>query len=115
MPEPESKRLFEHLASGEGITSALSVAEVTRAVTRAGIGDEARPRIEAVLAAVDIRQIDVAIIGAAAHLGPAELRTLDAIHLATAIELGGELGELVAYDRRLLEAARRHAIPVASP
>lgn len=116
VPEPESERLLAHLApGGEAVSSMLSVVEVSRAVTRAGVGVEAEPRVGAVLEAVDLRRIDIEIINAAAALEPAELRTLDAVHLATALELIGELDELVAYDRRLLDAAERHGLATASP
>lgn len=116
VPEAESDRLVGHLATGgEAVSSILSVVEVSRAVARAGLGVQAAPRVEAVLAAVDLRRIDTEIIDAAAGLEPAGVRTLDALHLATALELGAEIDELVAYDRRLLEAAARHGLATASP
>lgn len=114
--EPESERLYAHLGDGgAAVASALAIVEVSRAVARAGIGDEAHERVAAVLSAVDLRSIDASILRAAAELEPTEIRTLDAIHLATAIELATDLDELVAYDRRLLEAAERHAIATVSP
>ena len=116
VPESESDRLLAHLATGgEAVSSILSVVEVSRAVARAGVGAEAAPRVEAVLEAVDLRRIDTEIITAAAGLEPAEIRTLDAVHLATALELAAEIDELVAYDRRLLHAAERHGLATASP
>ncbi len=48
-------------------------------------------------------------------LEPAAVRTLDAIHLATALALGDDLQEIVTYDRRMTEGARRLGLPVASP
>ena len=116
VPEAESDRLLGHLATGgEAVSSILSVVEVSRAVARAGLGVEAAPRVEAVLEAVDLRRVDMEIIRAAAALEPAEVRTVDAVHLATALELAAELDELVAYDRRLLDAAERHGLATASP
>lgn len=116
VPESESDRLLAHLAAGgEAVSSILSVVEVSRAVARAGVGTEAAPRVEAVLEAVDLRRIDTEIINAAAGLEAAEVRTLDAVHLATALELAAEIDELVAYDRRLLDAAERHGLVTASP
>lgn len=43
------------------------------------------------------------------------LRTLDAIHLATALSFGEDLGTLVAYDQRLLEAAKTAGLKTLSP
>lgn len=55
------------------------------------------------------------ILEAAAELDPPALRTLDAIHLATALSLGPALGALVTYDRRLHGAAADLEIDVLSP
>ncbi|MGH8920250.1 MAG: type II toxin-antitoxin system VapC family toxin [Acidimicrobiales bacterium] len=52
---------------------------------------------------------------AAAGLGPPTLRTLDALHLATALELGDDLEGLVTYDARMAEGASAASIPVVSP
>lgn len=115
--ETESGRLAEHLSDpgDDAVCSALGAVEVRRAIARAGLADQAADRVDAVLATVDLRRIDEAILGAAAELDPASIRTLDAIHLATALELGEEIGELVAYDRRLLDAAAVHGLTVVSP
>lgn len=59
--------------------------------------------------------LEPAIATAAATIGPATLRTLDAIHLASAATLGADLEAFVTYDRRLAEAARALGMPVASP
>jgi predicted nucleic acid-binding protein len=51
----------------------------------------------------------------ACDLGPAELRTLDAIHVATALQLGDLLDSVYAYDLRLIEAARGAGLRVFAP
>jgi predicted nucleic acid-binding protein len=51
----------------------------------------------------------------AAALDPPELRTLDAIHLATAISLGRDLGAVCAYDARVGGAAAAKTIEVLAP
>jgi predicted nucleic acid-binding protein len=51
---------------------------------------------------------------AAAHL-PGALRTLDAIHVASAQVLGDSLDMLVTYDKRMLDVARAAGLPVAVP
>ncbi len=59
--------------------------------------------------------IDDEILETAAQLGPTTLRSLDAIHLASALVLQPDLGALVAYDLRLVEAARQSGIAVHMP
>jgi predicted nucleic acid-binding protein len=59
--------------------------------------------------------IDRTITARAAALAPPALRTLDAIHLASAMELGADLEAFVTYDRRLAEAAAAAGLPVTSP
>ncbi len=54
------------------------------------------------------------LLDAAADLD-VEVRSLDAIHLATALALGRDLGVLVTYDERMTRAARELAIEVAAP
>lgn len=60
-------------------------------------------------------ELDEEIRRRAAALGPAELGTLDAIHLATALTLGDDLGALCAYDTRLLDAAAATGVDVVAP
>ncbi len=81
----------------------------------------ARKRPEAALAAsaflddLVIVALDRTIVSRAASLAPPGLRTLDAIHLATALELGRELEAFVTYDTRQGEAARSIGLRVAAP
>ena len=71
--------------------------------------------IPAVMASVVVLPFDSRIATRAAAVGPASLRTLDAIHLASAVELGDELTAFVSYDERLLAAARDLGLPVVAP
>lgn len=48
-------------------------------------------------------------------VGPPLLRTLDAIHLASALSVAAALSAFVAYDRRLLAAAEDERLPVFAP
>ncbi len=73
------------------------------------------PALARVLAPIDIMAITEEIAGQASRLDPPLLRSLDAIHLASALALGEELEGIVTYDRRLAEAARQLGIPVFSP
>ncbi len=69
----------------------------------------------AVLDALVLLQVTTDVFETAALLEPATLRTLDAVHLASALTLGDELEGLVAYDERLATAAASLGIPVVAP
>jgi predicted nucleic acid-binding protein len=113
LEEPESEALRGALGTYEArVTSELSVVEVTRATRRARPDAPADP--DGVLARFDMLRIDRAIVDVAAHLGPASLRSLDAIHVATALAVPGELA-FVAYDTRALDGATAAGLPVVSP
>jgi uncharacterized protein len=112
--EAESGALVRYLADRPAqLTSELSSVEVRRAVLRAGLPD--RERTDAVLAQIAMHAVTRSVLHRAAALGPATLRTLDAIHLATALELGGDLDAFLTYDARLQEAAREHGAALAAP
>jgi predicted nucleic acid-binding protein len=71
---------------------------------------------ESFLAAdVDIVEITPPVLGDAPRVSPPRLRTLDAIHLATALDLGGSLGVMLTYDELLVEAARTAGLTAACP
>jgi predicted nucleic acid-binding protein len=97
------------------VSSQLARVEVLRALQGAAASLASRRRAEDVLARVALIRIDDAVIAAASDLDPADLRSLDAIHFATALSQGAELGVFVSYDRRLLEAADRARISSAAP
>jgi uncharacterized protein len=112
--ERESDALRRYLAAaGQLTTSILAVVEVARAVERAAPGSAAAA--VAVIQSVAVVGLDARIAARAGSLGPAGLRTLDAIHLATALELGVELTAFISYDERLSDAAREKGIPVIAP
>ena len=70
---------------------------------------------ERVVASLDLLAIDEAILDAAGRLRPLELRTLNAVHLASAQALGAALGAVVAYDVRLIEGARAARLSTIAP
>jgi predicted nucleic acid-binding protein len=114
-PERESEEFVRWYANRRDIdatSSALVRVEVIRAARLDGENAELRAR--AVLDGVDLMPMDWALLDRAAVL-PFAVRSLDAIHLASAIQLGGKLRAFVAYDRRLLAAAEHAGLPVASP
>ncbi len=114
VPEAETKALRELLKSWpERVSSGVARIEVERVARRIGAGAVRRAR--SVLSRIALVDLDEPVVRVAAALEPAELRSLDAIHLATAISLGGDLGALCAYDVRLGGAALSKTIEVLTP
>lgn len=95
------------------VTSALARTEATRALVR--YQPSAVRVLRMVLALLHQMPITESVLDAAATLPGPALRSLDAIHLATAEELRGVLSCFVAYDKRLAEAARERGLTVATP
>jgi predicted nucleic acid-binding protein len=109
--EEESNSLRAYLSGFRRtvLISELAIVEVTRAARRL------EADASAVLDECDVVLLDAEILRAAAVLDPTALRTLDAIHLATALSLPASPDTFVAYDERLLEAARLHGLDAAAP
>jgi uncharacterized protein len=95
------------------VCSALAEVEVPRAIRKAA--PDALSTVPATLARLYRLEIDAAVRSAAAALVDPNLRTLDAIHVATAVGVGAELQAFVTYDQRLLQVAGKLGLPVASP
>ena len=116
-PEPESEQLADWLDERMDtplVTSTLTEVELPRALHR--IDPTLLPGVPALLERLARHEIDKVIRAAAAAYKTVELRSLDAIHLATAqVVLGSRLTCFVTYDRRLLAAAEDLGMPVASP
>jgi len=113
--EPETDALLAFLARWpDRVSSAIARAEVLRAVKRVRATAAVRRRAARVLARVALIRIDEPLLVAAVRVRPPELRTLDAIHLATAQSLD-DLGGVVTYDMRLARAAARVRLKVWSP
>lgn len=68
-----------------------------------------------VLARVELLRINDRVMAAAGAMPPPELRSLDAIHLASAELLGSDLGGFITYDARLASAAIAHGLRVVQP
>lgn len=114
--EPESAALSAMLRSWpERASSSLALAEVPRALSRMGARAAALARAERVLERITLIRLDVDILKAAGRLPSPTLRTLDALHLASALFLGTELHGLVTYDLRLAEAATNSGLEVLAP
>ena len=112
--EPESGALERDILERDGLISSLIVAtEVRRAAARAS--RRLTQQAGEVLEALVLSQVTPAILDRAAAFRPADLRTLDAIHLATALDLEIPGLTFISYDKKLLAAARDAGLRVAAP
>lgn len=114
--EPESGALLDLVkAGGPAVSSALATVEVLRAVNRLDRRATLQEKAAEVLHGIAMIKMDEAILRQAAHLRPASLRSLDAIHLATALSVQQHLEAFVVYDEGLTEAAVQLGLAVAAP
>jgi predicted nucleic acid-binding protein len=112
--EPESAALRRYLRRRRPlVSSALARTEVARALL--ALGPDAVRRGHDLLARIDLVRINDRVLNDAGGMLPPELRSLDAVHLATAQQLGTDLARLVTYDDRMSAAARALGLEVATP
>ena len=111
--ERESLALRRYLRGRRLVSSALARTEVSRAVMP--LGEHALRRARDVLSRMDLVRINDKVLATAATMEPSDLRTLDAIHLATASLLENTLSRFVCYDGRLADAAEARDWTVAAP
>lgn len=113
--EDESAALVRALERWpERAAAALLRTEVSRALRRSG-HQHSLPKARRMMRRIHLIQIDDQVLDRAGELEPIELRSLDAIHLAAALELGADLGVVVTYDLRLRAAAEGHGLEVVAP
>ena len=79
------------------------------------VAPDALPAVPATLARLYRQEIDATVRTSAAALAESKLRTLDAIHVATAVGIGADLQAFVTYDQRILRTAGTLGLPVVSP
>ena len=116
LPEAESDALLESLSAWPvRISSELARVEVVRAARRATPNPAVEQRAEEVLASLYLLKIDSDILSEAARLEPRTLRSLDAVHLASALSLGTDLGPIVTYDSNMATAAAGYGLEVLAP
>lgn len=116
LAEPESGPLARWLAERADqplVSSTLHRAEVPRAVWLAEPG--ALPRSYRVIKRIARVALTQDVLDMSATVPPRTLRFVHAIHLASALALKRDLVAFVAYDERLLNAAKEAGLPVASP
>jgi uncharacterized protein len=110
--EQESEALAAVLANARSrVTSRVGLVEFRRLAHRSGGSAE---RTASVVSALVTVELDEQIERLAATLD-VRLRTLDAIHLASALSLGDEISCFVCYDTRLSDAARAAGLPAMAP
>jgi predicted nucleic acid-binding protein len=113
--EPETPGLERFLREWpRRISTAVASIETMRAARLVGDSDVVGHAIR-VLAAIHLIDLDHTIVKTACEVDPPALRSLDAIHLATALSLGADLAGMVVYDRRLAAAARAADLTVWAP
>jgi predicted nucleic acid-binding protein len=105
LPEVESSAMVE-LASSNAL--------VMRRAVRRHHADRLWV-VELALAEIAVIDVSTEVLRLASVLDPVSLRTLDAIHLASALDIREEIDAFAAYDTRLLEAARAVGFPTISP
>ena len=114
--EPESaalRRWLDERAETGWISSVLTEIEASRALAR--YAPSAVSRLPAVFDLIDLIDLDPRIRILARTVEPATVRSLDAIHLGTALYSRSGLTSFVTYDKRLLDAAQMAGLPVDSP
>lgn len=113
--EPKSAALRRYVLRGRRscVSSALSRTEVMRALLH--LGPAAIRRGRDVLAGVELLRVSDRVLIVASELLPAELRSLDAIHIATAQVLGSDMERIVTYEERMARAATTLGLTVVSP
>lgn len=116
LPEPDSPALSRYLAARPHRVSAMVLrTEALRTAVRAMLSPQRMLLVRALLESVSLIPADSTLSDEAGILRPPELRSMDAIHLATARSLGTRLAALVTYDQRLAQTAAWYGIPVVSP
>ena len=114
--EPESEALLAWLRDTPDVpllSSSVIRVEVPRTVMRRQPGAILHART--LVAKTRRITMTADILDVATMLQPASLRSLDAIHLASAFSVHDRLTAFVSYDKRLIDAARAADLPVVSP
>ncbi len=112
--EPQSTALRRYLRRrGPLVSSALARTEVLHALLDEG--NEGIDRGRHVLRRIDLIRVNDRVLNAAGTLLPEDLRSLDAIHLATALQLGDDVRQIVTYDDRMATVATGLGFRTAAP
>lgn len=113
-PEAETEALQRYLQSRAlRVSSGLLRTEALRAAMR--VSQEHVAKVRRQLRKVALIDVTRELLEHAGTLRPPDLRSLDAIHVAAALSIGDDLGELVTYDARMVTAAQAQGMATASP
>lgn len=112
-PETAAFRTWLEEPGRELVACDLARTELMRAVRR--VVPDRVLRARKVLDAIVLMHVTPAVFEDAGRLDPTSLRSLDAIHLAAALDLGDDLEGLITYDSRLVDAAVSNGIAVVAP
>ena len=116
LPEPESAALEKELQRWpDWLSSALAAIECRRALRRIHAPATVIDRARCVLEMTTLLRLDEPVLRLAEHVGPPLLRTLDAIHLASALSIGDLPEAFITYDDRLAAAAHKLKLHVIQP
>ena len=111
--EDETRALLDVVRHRMLVTSELALTEAGRAILRKA-GPSRRPEAK-VVQRIHMLPITTGALRRAATLQPPALRTLDAIHIASALQLDDDCDGIITYDRRMQEASRLAGLPVEAP
>ncbi|MFZ0042053.1 MAG: PIN domain-containing protein [Solirubrobacteraceae bacterium] len=112
--EPDAPAILRELgAFDQRVASRLLRVELRRLASRESV----LPDADQLLLGVALMPISEAVLTAAETIAPSSVATLDAIHLATALQLAdsGRLDALMTYDRQLADGALQHGMTVLAP
>lgn len=111
--ESESTELHKFVGHRGMVSSQVTHTELVRAVKR--IDPDRVEDAEDLLSDMSFFVVDRMLTIRAGQVKPPAVRSLDAIHIASAVAMQGDLETLVTYDKRMIEAAEAAGLPVASP
>ena len=113
--EPETAALREWLAAEPRTPASCDLArtELLRVVRRVAPDRVVMARL--VLDSLVLTEVTAEVFEAAGRLDAGGLPSLEAVHLAAALDLGDDLDSLVTYDERLAAGARSYGVPVTAP
>lgn len=114
-PEPESLDLMAAVNERSGVltSSVISEVELIRAIRRSS--PDRVPAAQALLDRLVLLPLTSSIRARAQRLSPDNVRSLDAIHIGTGLEIAGDLDAVVTYDRRMIRTCSDLDLPVISP
>lgn len=111
--QSDDLRQFLDDTSSQPATSEIAEVELLRAIAR--LDDQLINRGLEILAQLVLLPLTTSMRLRASYLAPSTMRSLDALHVATALEIQSDLECLVSYDERMLNAASDAGIKVVSP